>query len=156
MDRDLQSHVIVLDSRYAFSGGFDYSRQYYFDWSVIPDGKYELTFSFMSDVSTTLQDQYSLFSNLISPINVYHASGFTGANTAAFLGSCRFGAFNGGGSVYNFLYTEQHSNPPVLINRPMSNLFTIGIFDGMSGLNNTNTPGYILTLYLKPLRLGVA
>ena len=153
---ELESHVVVCDSRFSFAGANDSSRQYYFDWSVIPDGKYEITFSLVSDTAVNLADQYSLFSNMISPQNVYHASGSVGAQTVAFLGNLHFAAFNTAAGTSNFLFADQHTNPPVICNRPMTNLFTIGVFDGMSGTNNATMPPYVLTLHFRPLRFGLA
>jgi hypothetical protein len=152
---DLETHVVVMDSRY-FYGGDLWSRQYYFDWSVIPDGKYELTFSFMGDPAANLNDNFSLFSNMISPQNVYQASGRIGANSVAFLGNLCYVGYNSPALTLTYLFADQTTNPPVICNRPMNNIFTIGIFDGFSGANNVTTPAYILTLYFKPLRLGLA
>ena len=126
---ELSQYVVVLDSRYYFSAGAGVqNRQYYFDWSVIPDGKYELTFTLVSDgaaLDTALVP--SIFSNMISPQNAYHASGNVGAQTHAFLGTLPLNALNA--SVMNF-QADLTANPPVVVNRPMTNLFTIGFFDG--------------------------
>jgi hypothetical protein len=154
---ELESHVVVCDSRYYYSAGDgDWNRQYYFDWSVIPDGKYEITFSLVSDPVSNLNDQYSVFSNVISPQNVYQASGNIGAITRAFIGNLHYATYNTPAVTANLLFADQHTNPPVICNRPMTNIFTIGIFDGMSGTSNLTMPPYILTLHFKPLRLGLA
>ena len=156
---ELESFVVVCDSNFNYSAGAGiYARQYYFDWSVIPDGKYELTFSFVSEATTTVDvaDLYSLFSNMISPQNVYHASGNIGARTTAHLGNVNPVAFNTGASTSNYLFCDINTNPPVIVNRPMTNIFTISIFDGMSANPSLTTPNYILTLHFKPLRLGLA
>jgi len=154
---ELESHNIVLDSRYAYATiGGNWIKQYYFDWSVIPDGKYELSFSFISVPQNNIGDTYSLFSNMISPQNVYQASSAIGARTIAYLGSLKYDAFNATTSNINYVYADQQTNPPVICNRPMTNIFTISIFDGLAVDYNITIPDYILTLHFKPLRLGLA
>ena len=154
---ELEGHNIVIDSRYAFATfSGNWSKQYYFDWSVIPDGKYELTFSFISVPQNNIGDTYSVFSNMISPQNVYQASSVVGARTIACLGSLKYDAFNATTGNINYVYADQQTNPPIIVNRPMTNLFTIGIFDGLAADYNITIPDYIMTIHLKPLRLGLA
>ena len=154
---ELESFVVVCDSRYAFATiGGNWSKQYYFDWSVIPDGKYELTFSFVSVPAVNIGDSYCLFSNMISPQNVYQASSRAGANTIAYLGTLRYDAFDSTTNNNNYVYADVQTNPPIICNRPMTNIFSIGVFDGLAPDSNITIPDYILTLYFKPLRLGLA
>jgi hypothetical protein len=157
---ELGAFNVVMDSNtYYGAGDGKQNRQYYFDWSVIPDGKYELTFSLVSDASTisTLL-QYTLFSNMISPQNVYQAGDRVGANTIAYLGTLRFDSINNGTTpgTLNCLIANATDNQPVICNRPMTNIFTIGIFNGLSGVLVNPMPDYMLTLHFKPLRLGLA
>ena len=157
---ELQAFNVVCDSAIFYGAGDGkQNRQYYFDWSVIPDGKYELTFSLVSDSSTvSTLIQYTLFSNMISPQNVYQAGDRVGANTIAFLGMLKTDAVNSGTSpdTLNSLVANLEDNPPVIVNRPMTNIFTIGIFNGLSGVLVNPMPDYLLTLHFKPLRLGLA
>lgn len=156
---ELESHNVVCDSNFYYSAGAGtYARQYYFDWSVIPDGKYELTFSFVSEATVNVDagDLFTIFSNMISPQNVYQASGSVGARTVAFLGNVNPMTFNTAAGTSNYLFCDVNTNPSVICNRPMTNIFTIGIFDGMSGNSSLTCPNYILTLHFKPLRLGLA
>lgn len=156
---DLESHVVVIDSRTNYAAGTgQQSRQYYFDWSVIPDGKYELSFTFVSDSNTLDQFvQYTLFSNMISPQNVYQAGSRIGANTVAYLGTLALqGINNGAGNTNNIIKMGLTDNPPVICNRPMTNVFTIGVYDGLSGVLVPLFTDYMLTLYFKPLRIGLA
>jgi len=155
---ELESFVVVMDSRtYYIAGDGQQNRQYYFDWSVIPDGKYELTFSFVSDGTTmTLFTQYCLFSNMISPQNVYQAGSGIGASTTPFLGYIVPNGLSTAGGATNVFSAERHTNAPIICNRPMTNIFTIGVFDGLSGTLATVFTDYVLTLHFKPLRLGLA
>jgi hypothetical protein len=157
---ELGAFNVVMDSNTSYGAGDGkQNRQYYFDWSVIPDGKYELTFSLVSDASTiTTLSQYTLFSNMISPQNVYQAGDRVGANTIAYLGTLRFDSINNGTTpgTLNCLVANATDNQPVIVNRPMTNIFTIGIFNGLSGVLVNPMPDYMLTLHFKPLRIGLA
>lgn len=157
---ELESFNVVCDSRTNYSAGAgSQNRSYYFDWSVIPDGKYEITFSFISDSNTlSLLQQYSIFSNMISPQNAFQAGSRVGANTIAYLGTLRPDAVNNGTTpdTLNVLVANATDNPPVICNRPMTNIFTIGIYDGLSGTLVNPMSDYMLTLHFKPLRLGLA
>ena len=156
---DLESHVVVMDSRtYYTAGAGQQNRQYYFDWSVIPDGKYEISFTFVSDSNTLDQlTQYTLFSNMISPQNVYQAGSRIGANSVAYLGTLALqGINNGAGQANNVFKMGLTDNAPVICNRPMTNIFTIGVYDGLSGNLVGAFTDYILTLYFRPLRMGLA
>ena len=157
---ELESFNVVMDSNTFYGAGDGkQNRQYYFDWSVIPDGKYEITFSFVGDSSTiSTLSQYTLFSNMISPQNVYQAGDRVGANTIAYLGTLRFDTINSGTTpdTLNCLVSNSTDNPPVICNRPTTNIFTIGVFSGLSGALVNPMTDYILTLHFKPLRLGLA
>ena len=157
---DLESFNVVMDSRTFYSAGAGgNSRQYYFDWSVIPDGKYELSFSFISDMNTIDPNiQHTIFSNMISPQNVFQAGSRIGANTIAYLGVLKPVAVNVALDVgaNNVFQANPPDNPPVICNRPMTNIFTIGIYNGLSGALTGFDFDYVLTLYFKPLRLGLA
>lgn len=156
---DLESHVVVIDSRtYYGAGAGQQNRQYYFDWSVIPDGKYELSFTFVSDSNQLDQFvQYTLFSNMISPQNVYQAGSRIGANSVAYLGTLALQAVNNGTTQTNNLFKMGLTdNAPVICNRPMTNIFTIGVYDGLSGNLAPLFTDYMLTLYFRPLRFGLA
>jgi len=157
---DLEAFNVVCDSRTNYAAGAgSQNRSYYFDWSVIPDGKYELTFSFISDMNTLgLIQQYSIFSNMISPQNAFQAGSRVGANTIAYLGTLRPDAVNANvaPNANNVLVANSTDNPPVIVNRPMTNIFTIGIYDGLSGTLVNPFTDYMLTLHFKPLRFGLA
>ncbi len=157
---ELESFNVVMDSRTFYSAGAGaQNRSYYFDWSSKADGKYEITFSFVSDSNALdLTRQYTMFSNMISPQNVYQAGDRVGANTIAYLGTLRSGAINSNiaPNPNNILVANSNDNPPVICNRPMTNVFTIGFYDGLSGTLVNPFTDYMLTLHFKPLRLGLA
>ena len=155
---ELQSFAVVCDSNISYGAGAgQQNRSYYFDWSVIPDGKYELTFCLTTDATTIeMFNQYCLFSNMISPQNVYQAGSNPSANHTAFLGFLRPTGVATLGGASNVYIADLTSNAPLICNRPMTNIFTIGIFNGLTGVLANPFTDYILTLYFKPLRLGLA
>lgn len=151
----MESFVVACDSRYYYSaGGASNNRSYYFDWSIMPEGKYEMMFSFISDSNQlSLNSQYSLYCNAINPINVYNASGTIGSRTIPFLGNATPHPINNGvGLANNIFTTNLTDNPPIICCRPNNNVFTIAINDGLAG-TLIEFSDYVLTLYFKKINV---
>ncbi len=126
--------------KYSFNVCCDSSNNYYsqidgstttfaFNWSVIPDKKYDVTFSYMSDdATTTLSPVMSLWTDLDGTPETYLASGSTSSQRIGFLGTLRADK-HGQNSFY---YADQNTNPSVRMQRPSNSFFTVYLRKGLT------------------------
>jgi hypothetical protein len=137
----MKSYNIVVNSNFCTSGtsaNANSDKDYYIDWtSVLPQGEYELTFSFISEATDTI--------NVINNIPLVYVDFLSQANIDAVQPGFQATASQFLGMLYPtlvhpatdsaFLRAEQSSNNPIfLVNRPYSNKFRVQI------LNNANPP----------------
>jgi len=120
--------------KYSFNVCCDSSNNYYsqingsttsffFDWGLIPDGKYDLTFSYMSDdITTTLSPVMTLWVDFNSAGNNYLSNGGQ-TKKINFLGSLRADKHG----TNSFYFADITSNPPVRLSKPTNNVFTVYI-----------------------------
>lgn len=101
---------------------------YYFEWNKLPDGQYKVTFSYMSDdTTTTLSPVMTLWSNLNSGDSTYQAGNGT-ASMINFMGNL----FPNVHGVNSFYYAKACDNPPTYMYKPNNNFFTITLRNGLS------------------------
>lgn len=163
-----RSYNIVVNSNFctsATAGNANSNKNYYIDWTaVLPKGSYELTFSFISEATDTI--------NVVNNIPLVYIDFLTQGNINATQTGFQATASQFLGMLYPtlvhpatdsaFLRAEQSSNNPIyLVNRPYSNEFRVQI------LNNANPPvawvddavvpnppaSYVMNLNFKLLKL---
>ena len=101
---------------------------YFYDWSLIPDVPYYLTFSFASSVGpiTQFAQMAMLYVDLAQSNNqlAKPQSSAQFANRSQFLGNLMYAVVG----TNNYLYAENNTNPPTYLNgRPQSNNFIVEI-----------------------------
>jgi len=145
-------------SKYSFNIACDSSNNYYsqvngsttqfwFDWSVIPDGKYNLTFSYMSDdITSTLSPVMTLWVDFNSAGNSYLANAGQ-SKKINFLGSLRADKHG----VNSFYYADTLTNPPVRLSKPTNNIFTVSLNNALTTTAySTPVAGqYVLVLHFE-------
>lgn len=143
------SFSVVCDSsnnRYSQITGSTTS--FNFDWSLVKDTKYDLTFSYMSaDTTVTLTQVMTLSTDFNSVENIYLANGTGASQRSSILGSL-IASKHGINSYY---YAEQKTNPPIQLNRPSNNIFTIFLKYGTTNIayNDPVASSYVLILNFK-------
>jgi len=141
------SFSVVCDSsnnRYSQITGSTTS--FNFDWSLVKDTKYDLTFSYMSaDTTTTLTQVMTLSTDFNSVENVYLANGTGASQRINLLGSI-IADKHGANSYY---YATATTNPPIQLNKPTNNIFTIFLRYGTTNIayNDPVASPYVLILH---------
>lgn len=141
------SFNVFCDSTIFFSQVNGSTTSYWFDWSVVPNKNYDLTFSYMSDdTTTTLSPIMTLAVDFNSAENSYLANGGNSrrVNTLGVLKADKHGA-------NAFYYADSQLNPPVRLQRPSNNVFTVTLNNGLSGVPYSTpvaTP-YVLILHFE-------
>ena len=140
---------IVLDSN-NISSGIPSNGLHYFDWTVLPEAKYKVTFSFMSGFQSlaNMPSIPSLYIDL-GQNTVYTSS----LNTSiAKQTQCVGMLFPNFINANSYLCTTKDSTSTIyLCSRPNSNQFNVRILNNITGANwldNTNTliTNYMLNL----------
>jgi len=119
--------------KYSFNVCCDSSNNYFsqingstttfcFNWAIVPDKMYDVTFSYMSDdVTTTLSPVMTLWTDLNGTPDTYIANATTASQRIGFLGTLR--ADDVGATSY--YYADYTTNPPVRMQRPSAEQFTV-------------------------------
>ena len=159
MRNDLKANAkkpftLVINSNNRSVGNANFAI-YNFDWSVLPDVPYYLSFSF------TASDNANYVLATASSASIYIDFGentqtYTclvnnhGAPSSQYIGSLRKRHVSG---TNHCLYADQNTNPPVYLNgRPTNKNFLIRIFTDNLALYDVSLLGsYILTLYFEPV-----
>ncbi len=119
---------VVLQSAIGDGTTTTSSETFFYDWSLIPDVPYIITFSFMSGAIalTSVGQIASLYVDLSQSYNqlARPQSSAQSAYRGQFLGNLMYAVV----SANNYLYSENNTNPPTYLNgRPQSNNFTVEI-----------------------------
>lgn len=146
-------YTVVLSSANRVSGSTIPSAQYYFNWNALPDGEYNLSYTFYSNHTTITAGQEILLvqaKDLGVVIPSYTAGNTsTSAVNNGFLGVSTVWA----NSTYNYIYSQYLSNCPLYIpHRPTNNIFTINLFLPNGTTASTLTVDYVMTLVFEPLK----
>lgn len=143
------SFSVVVDSNDAISGDI-YNRKYAIDWSFMPEGEYDLTYSFQSSpipAQTTDVKGISL-DGLGTQLQVYLAGQTTSAKSCNLIGLLNRVNFNDG-NYDRQSFNEPNYNPPVVLKqRPSNNFFNARLINNTSGTASVGFSGsYILILH---------
>ncbi len=147
---------IVLNSSYGTAGADIRTVNYFYDWSRMEQGRYKLTFSFISSTLTTTNATVcNVFTDLCQT-NTFFASNPDGTRNDTYgyqyLGMLRPSAT--GASSY--IYSPNNFNGELFLNqRPQNNIFSILLLNNdavKSAYSSTTLPGnYTLVLTLELL-----
>lgn len=143
------SFNVCCDSSNNFYSQIDGSTtSFLFDWTLVPEGNYDLTFSYMSDDTTiTLSPVMTLWADLNGVEQCYLANGTSASRKINFLGILK--ASGHGANTYYF--ADSTTNPPIRLQRPSNNNFTISLRNGLTTTAYT-TPiaaQYVLILHFE-------
>jgi hypothetical protein len=131
-------YSIALNSRDRVNGGVANDCEFPFDFGVLKDGDYEMTFTFVSDPHdmTDIIKTCSVFSNT-GGANVYTTTNTTNAGTTQYIGSLHSGGQLGhsGATTDEQLIAGTHDNGGVYMSsKPANHTIKIRLLD------STGTP----------------
>lgn len=162
----MKSYNIVVNSNFCTSGtsgNANSNKNYYIDWSsVMPKGSYELTFSFISKATDTINVLNNIplvYIDFLSQANIDAVQPGFQATASQFLGML-YPTLIHPASDSSFLRAEQSSNNPIfLVNRPWNNEFKVLVVSGANPPipweddNLVSLPSYVMNLNFKLLKL---
>ena len=158
------SFNVICNSSDAYGGDGEYNFTYQFDWNSIPEGEYELTWSFQVKLRThTTQTDH--FENSVSAIslpdlgikNTFRCSSTaSSATTSGVIGFCQQylpeGSEDDAGAYYwtkAVSYALWHDNPPVKLMRPSASIFRVLILKEDLEVKDDFSKDYVLILHFK-------
>ena len=163
----MPTYNVIVNSNFCTTetAGNDVNdKSYYIDWtSVLPQGEYELSFSFISEgnIINTFPSLPLINIDFLGQANIEAVQPSYQGTSSQILG-CLYPTQFHQATDYVFFRAEKYSNAPVfLVNRPYNSNFRVQI------LNNANPPipwvdqaavpvsinSYIMTLSFKLLKL---
>ena len=144
----MESYNVYIDSNSAsVSTVGNIANKYYINWaSIIPEGSYNVSFSFVSQ-SDNIYDGVeivSLFCNL-GGNNQFKANS-SSTSVMGFLSIISIGTSN------CYLYSELTTNPKVYLQqRPNDNDLIIQLFDGLDTSTNIQADRYCMILHFEKI-----
>lgn len=120
-----KSYNVVLNSTNKISSGASLSDcRFGMNWGILPDGEYEVHFTFISKVMNLSTTDVACINVNLGSSNVFQAGSNTSANTTNFLGVAKPYLV----STTAFLLAEDSTNPPLFLNgRPRNNYIDVQI-----------------------------
>lgn len=164
----MKSYNIVLNSNFcttASAGNANSDKDYYIDWTaVMPQGEYELTFSFLSkaaDAITILGNLPLIYVDFLSQANINAPQPGFQATASQFLGMV-FPLITHQATDSSVLRAEQSSNNPIfLVNRPYNKMFRVQVLNEANppvpwtddtAITPVGLPSYVLNLHFRLLK----
>jgi hypothetical protein len=142
--------IINSNSRLGTSSNSS-NHQYTFDWSTIPDEKYELSFSFTSAATAHLDTITVSLPDLGVSRNIFTTSISTGQSFSSVIGAVR-SVQTGSIASTNIYYASVLDNPSIYIkSTPKSNNFNVILFNINTLLPYDIEANYSLILSLKSI-----
>ena len=143
------SFNVVIDSNDALTSSASiYDKDYAFDWSVLEEGEYDLTFSFLtSPIAQGTSDVKAVsLEGLGTQRTTYKAGANTNAQTSQIIGLLNRVNYNDGTARQRFQQSD--TNPVVCLkSRPNSNIFKVRIVANSTTTANAGLSGsYLLIL----------
>jgi hypothetical protein len=143
------------------------NKNYYIDWSsVLPQGEYELTFSFMSEVNTISTFQYLplIYVDFLSQADINSCQASYQATSSNFLGLVYPTNLDPNAHL-SYLRADKSFNQPIyLANRPYLNNFNIRILNNQANPSNwvddtspvpLDLSSYVLVFHFRLLKKSV-
>jgi len=118
-----KSYNVVLNSTNKISAGASLADcRFGMNWGILPDGEYEVHFTFISKVMNLSTTDIACINVNLGSSNVFQAGSNTSANTINFIGVAK--PYLVGTSSY--LLSEDSTNPPLFLNgRPRDNYIDV-------------------------------
>lgn len=145
----------AIDSADGTSTTFE---NFYYDFSTMDEGRYRVTWSFMSAVNTVLQPTAQFVANVFidlgqgSYVNIASSSNVNQGKvfSSQFIGALQFNSFTTPVASYGFYSASTTTNPPFYIdNKPRNNNINVAIFNNSLVQNSLlSAPTGIYTLIL--------
>lgn len=159
-------YTVVFNSAIA-GANVRNNESFFYDWSSIEEGRYRVTWSFMSAVNATTQPTGTFVPNVFIDLGQGAYTTIASSNLATspnvgavfsqnFIGSLEFKSFTTNIASYGYYCADTTTNPPFYIdNKPRNNIVNITISTNGStqGTAYTPTPGVwtlILQLHRQP------
>lgn len=164
-----QSFNVVVNSNLSTpdtAGNANTNKNYYIDWSsILPQGEYELTFSFMSEVVniTTFLNLPMIYVDFLAQAHINSCQASYQATSSNLLGFAFPTVFDQT-THFAYLRADKNCNQPIfLVNRPYSNNFNIRILNNSnpatSWLDDSATPqdlgAYVIIFHFRLLKKAV-
>tara|TARA_R110000803_G_scaffold180443_2_gene242871 strand:- start:2405 stop:2878 length:474 start_codon:yes stop_codon:yes gene_type:complete len=156
----MKTYQIYIDSASAINAATGGSqRQYKFDWNILPEGEYEMSFTFMSQIQKLTNAEAEA---LTYPIEIAIEVPFTRNNyqvtTTGFAGSTNLAGVleikdqhKTSSHTMRLLVADLATNAPVsLSGRPQGLDFQVSLF-AHTGIVPANDPNYNMVINLKHL-----
>ena len=120
-----KSYSVVLNSTNKISSGASLSDcRFGMNWGILPDGEYEVHFTFISKVMNLSTTDIACINVNLGSSNVFQAGANTSANTLNFIGIAKPYLV----STTAYLLSEDNTNPPIFLNgRPRDNFIDVHI-----------------------------
>ena len=118
-----KSYNVVLNSTNKISSGASLSDcRFGMNWGILPDGEYEVHFTFISKVMNLSTTDIACINVNLGSSNVFQAGANTSANTLNFIGIAKPYLV----STTAFLLAEDNTNPLIFLNgRPRDNYIDV-------------------------------
>lgn len=131
-------------------GAVNSQKKYNFDWSVLPEGKYEVHYSYIGGINNFTGAKIALLNVELGSSKVFTTNATTQAQTSNFLGNiCPLVAQV---AVANSIFrADDSTNPPIFLdNRPFNQQFEVKVTDAAGALftdgAGADLAPYVLTL----------
>jgi len=146
-------YTVVLSSANRVSGSTVSSAQYYFNWSALPEGEFNMSFTFYTNHSTLVAGNEMLLVQA-KDLGVVVPSYTAGNTSTSAINNGFLGVVSPWASgTNNYIYAQYLSNCPLYIpHRPTNNIFTINLFLPDGTTSSANTVNYVMTLVFEPLK----
>jgi hypothetical protein len=120
-----KSYSVVLNSTNKISSGASLSDcRFGMNWGILPEGEYEVHFTFISKVMNLSTTDIACINVNLGSSNVFQAGANTSANTLNFIGIAKPYLV----STTAYLLSEDNTNPPIFLNgRPRDNFIDVHI-----------------------------
>ena len=149
---------IVLNSKQSATPANNVNnKSYYFNWSNIPDRKYQMTFSYRGNIqiNATGSDHPCIFLNMGSTPSCYQANGTSGASiVSSFIGSLQTTTHINADLYY---FCSQYDNPPVFFESVPRSDINVSILDDdflipfMVTVGPTALSDYVIILHFEEI-----
>lgn len=150
---------VVLNSAIDSADGSSTTvENFYYDFSTMDEGRYKVTWSFMSAVNTVIQPTAQFVANVFIDlgqgpyVNIASSSNINQGKvfSSFFVGALQFNSFSTPVASYGYYSASTTTNPPFYLDtKPRNNLITVSIFNNSLVQNSLlSAPTGLYTLIL--------